>query len=90
MLKKLLAGPLRFTPKQDEDGKRYYEFEGEGTLAKMLVSVTHPILVASPTGRWLRWTGVPTTRVSGLASRAARVISRPTRRCTSALFVAIP
>jgi hypothetical protein len=41
ILKKLLEGPLRFTPREG-----FYEFEGEGTLAKMLACVTHPV--------WLR------------------------------------
>jgi hypothetical protein len=50
IVKKLLAGPLRLTPKQDKDGTRYYELEGEGTFAKMLVDFAHPITVASPTG----------------------------------------
>jgi hypothetical protein len=49
IVKKLLAGPLKFTPKQDADGTSYYEFEGEGTLSKLLGNLV-PIMVASPTG----------------------------------------
>jgi hypothetical protein len=50
-LREVLEGPLRFTPKQAEDGTRYYEFEGEvatGRLIAGLVGV--PPCVASPTG----------------------------------------
>jgi site-specific DNA recombinase len=36
IVKKLLVGPLRFTPRHDRDGTPYYEFEGEGSLEKML------------------------------------------------------
>jgi len=42
ILKKLLDDKLKFWP---EDG--YFRFEGEGVLAKVLASVTHPIMVAS-------------------------------------------
>jgi site-specific DNA recombinase len=49
IVKKLLVGPLKFTPKQDADGTTYYEFEGEGSLAKLLGDLV-PIMVASPTG----------------------------------------
>src|SRR5262249_21368942 len=45
ILRKLLVGPLRFTPKRG-----YFEFEGDGTLAKMLANGTHPSSVASPAG----------------------------------------
>jgi site-specific DNA recombinase len=45
MLKKLLDGALRFTPREG-----YYEFEGVGSLAKMLAGETHPFSVASPAG----------------------------------------
>jgi hypothetical protein len=48
IVKKLLVCPLLFTPRQGDDGTPYYEFEGEGTLAKMLVSLTQPLSVASP------------------------------------------
>ena len=44
MVKKLLDGPLILTPK-----KGYYEFEGVGTLAK-IVARDFALMVASPTG----------------------------------------
>lgn len=43
ILKKLLVGPLRFTPKGD-----HYEFEGELSFARMMGDMGFPISVASP------------------------------------------
>jgi hypothetical protein len=51
IIKKLLVEPLRFTPREDEDATRDYEFEGEGTLIKMLASITRPRMVASNPSR---------------------------------------
>jgi site-specific DNA recombinase len=45
VLKKLLVGPLKFTPQ-----KGFYTFEGEVSFAKMLTDMNFPILVASPPG----------------------------------------
>jgi len=45
VLNKLLAGPLRFTPRGS-----FYEFEGEASFAKILASIGFPISVASPPG----------------------------------------
>ena len=45
IIKKLLTGPLKFTPK---DG--YYKFDGEVSFAKLLTESVFPILVASPAG----------------------------------------
>ena len=45
ILKKLLEGPLRLTPK---DG--YYEFEGSVSWTKIFETASLPILVASPQG----------------------------------------
>jgi hypothetical protein len=48
IVKKLVDGPIMFTPKRDSEGRGYYEFEAEGILAKLLGNVD-PILVTSPT-----------------------------------------
>ena len=45
MLKKLLDGPLLFTPR---DG--YYEFEGRTSFVKLVSTAGLPISVASPGG----------------------------------------
>lgn len=45
ILKKLLVGPLRFTPRRG-----FYEFEGEVSFDKLLTDAGFPILVASPPG----------------------------------------
>ena len=45
IIKKLLAGPLRFTPKNG-----YYEFEGEISFEKFGATIGVPISVASPGG----------------------------------------
>jgi len=44
IVKKLVDGPIMFTPKRDSEGRGYYEFETEGILAKLLGNV-NPILV---------------------------------------------
>jgi site-specific DNA recombinase len=49
IVKKLVDGPIRFTPKRDATGRGYFEFEAEGTFAKMLGNLGS-ISVASPTG----------------------------------------
>ncbi len=36
ILRKLLEGKLVFTPREDENGNRYYEFRGQGTLGRLL------------------------------------------------------
>ena len=49
---------LGFTPKHEADGTPYYEFEGEGTLAKLLESLV-PISDETPNGvRERRDTGI--------------------------------
>src|SRR5215213_2568739 len=49
IVKKLVTGPIKFTPKRDKQGRGYFEFEAEGSLAKLLTNGV-PILVSSPTG----------------------------------------
>lgn len=49
ILKKLLVGSVRCEPRDEGEG-RYYAFSAEATIAKTFASVSHPIMVASPTG----------------------------------------
>ena len=49
ILRKLLQGALLFTPKRDGD-ECWYEFHGEGSLAKFFASATNTFSVASPPG----------------------------------------
>ena len=49
ILKKLLIGSVRCLPSGEGDG-RYYAFSADATIAKIFASVSHPIMVASPTG----------------------------------------
>jgi site-specific DNA recombinase len=49
ILKKLLVGSVRCLPSGEGDG-RYYAFSTEATATKILAAVSHPIMVASPTG----------------------------------------
>jgi hypothetical protein len=39
IIKKLVVGPIRSTPKRDEHGRGYFEFEAEGSFAKVLGGV---------------------------------------------------
>lgn len=48
IVKELLVRPFKFRPKRDADGASYDEFEGEGSLAKLLGNLV-PMSVASPT-----------------------------------------
>jgi hypothetical protein len=49
ILKKVLVGSVRCEPRGEGQG-RYYAFSAEATVAKVLASVSHPIMVASPRG----------------------------------------
>jgi len=49
ILKKLLAGRIRFDPKQDRE-QRIYEFSGKATIVKVLAGKVCSNALASPTG----------------------------------------
>ena len=52
--KKLLSGPIRFTPHR-EGGERYYTFSAQLNLGKLLAGVACANMVASPTGFAIMW-----------------------------------
>jgi hypothetical protein len=54
ILKKLLVGPILFTPERDDHG-RYYALSATGSLGKLLAGVPGANLVASPTGTGRSW-----------------------------------
>ena len=49
MLKKLLTGPIQFTPVRDGD-KRYYTLKAPIGLDRLLAGTVGATMVASPTG----------------------------------------
>ena len=55
ILKKLLAGPIRFVP--ETDGRREgWRFRGNGSLVKLLAGSQWASMVASPSGSIPEWT----------------------------------
>jgi hypothetical protein len=48
-LRALLAGRLVFTPRE-QNGERFYEFEGPGTLGKVIAGLALPTGVVTPAG----------------------------------------
>jgi hypothetical protein len=66
VLKKLLSGPIRFTPHR-EGGERYYTFIAQLNLGKLLAGTACAITVASPTGTAGGWP----LRVEGFSDLAA-------------------
>jgi len=48
-LKSLPAGRLIFTPRE-RDGERYYEFEGPGTVSRIIAGLTLPQWVSGHGG----------------------------------------
>ncbi len=54
-LTSLLAGRLSFTPRE-QDGARFYEFEGPGTVSKVIAGLALPRGVVT---QWWRWRHQP-------------------------------
>ncbi len=49
-LRALLAGRLVFVPRASDDGERFYEFSGPGTLGSVVAGLALPKAVVAPTG----------------------------------------